>query len=671
MSKALAIFAYHGFHFLALLTHSTAAQIPPPPPPTPAAVSTVPSSVAYSYPYSAYVALPIVTPYADGNHYDGLIAALLTLRSWTCAMELIELVYALATAPITSAGDHAPGAESNKPSTAKSSGSTVPGTSTANPFSDKVAAVVAKLSADLNKGGSNGAEANHGGGSANESKKPSGPASDEAVKKPTVFLDLRTWVQYELSTPVIRDAYLELLVHLTEDTFAPLSPVLRNYAAPSVYSTGTYGALYSGVASSDHYIPYLEERKSVTLGDFPTFIEPYIEPLGHNVYHNPRLYSRLCRIFGEYIRRSTVEEKMGVKLKEKNEGEAAVAMEVEPVPGTSLSDSASGPVSVPSPNPLVAKAGETPQLSEPATLGSVESLAGNQKNTTGTTLTGSSETDPHNSNAAVTVATNGGLESVVRMISKSLLPALSCSDSNPALAMTLWQVIQQLPFELRFSIYDVWKGLGLGKDALKFVKSGSSGASAPHSALVGLKGEPLVGPKHCEIILAEVNALHGARGHLKRLAKENSKAVGRQLSKVLHSNAMVAYTYIFGQIEAFDNLINLVVEALRHSTALARDVFAFMILTQLNKNEDKLKKGDTHYSQWFSALSRFIASFYRRYPQTEIKGLFHFLLRRLASGESLDLLVLKDLLLRMGGCETVLEVSQKQLEGLQGVYLTF
>eukprot|EP01042_Synura_sphagnicola_P030029 gene30029-38696_t len=176
-------------------------KIPQPPPPTPAAVSTVPSAVAYSYPYSAYVALPIVTPYADGNHYDGLIAALLTLRSWTCAMELIELVYVLATAPTTSAGDHAPGAESNKPSTAKSSGSTVPGTSAANPFSDKVAAVVAKLSADLNKGGSNGAEANPGGGSVNESKKPSGPASDEAVKKPTVLLDLRTWVQYELSTP--------------------------------------------------------------------------------------------------------------------------------------------------------------------------------------------------------------------------------------------------------------------------------------------------------------------------------------------------------------------------------------------------------------------------------------------------------------------------------------
>lgn len=80
----------------------------------------------------------------------------------------------------------------------------------------------------------------------------------------------------------------------------------------------------------------------------------------------------------------------------------------------------------------------------------------------------------------------------------------------------------------------------------------------------------------------------------------------------------------------------------------------------------KLKKGDTHFSQWFSALTKFIATFYCRYPGTELKGLLNYLLQRMSIGDSLDLLVLKELLGIMGSSETLLEVSPAQLEGLSG-----
>lgn len=49
-----------------------------------------------------------------------------------------------------------------------------------------------------------------------------------------------------------------------------------------------------------------------------------------------------------------------------------------------------------------------------------------------------------------------------------------------------------------------------------------------------------------------------------------------------------------------------------------------------------------------------------------VPGLLHCLLRHLSVGESLDLLVLKELLGRMGGCETLLEVSEAQMDGLAG-----
>lgn len=103
------------------------------------------------------------------------------------------------------------------------------------------------------------------------------------------------------------------------------------------------------------------------------------------------------------------------------------------------------------------------------------------------------------------------------------------------------------------------------------------------------------------------------------------------------------------------------IEALRFSSLLSRDSLAWLCVTQLRKDGDKLKQGDTHYTQWFGALARFIGLMYARYPETEIRALLHFLLRGLQQGQSLDLLVLRELLVRMGGCETLLEVCDRRM----------
>jgi len=178
-----------------------------------------------------------------------------------------------------------------------------------------------------------------------------------------------------------------------------------------------------------------------------------------------------------------------------------------------------------------------------------------------------------------------------------------------------------------------------------------------------------LGSKHSEVVLAETVALHGARAELKRLAKENTKQVGRKLARFTQTCPLVVFNHVLGQVEAFDNLIPYMVDTLKFSTELANDVMAYSLITQLKKGSNadaKLKKGDTHFSQWFSALTKFIATFYCRYPTTELKGLFNYLLQRMSVGDSLDLLVLKELLGIMGSSETLLEVSAAQLEGLSG-----
>ena len=219
----------------------------------------------------------------------------------------------------------------------------------------------------------------------------------------------------------------------------------------------------------------------------------------------------------------------------------------------------------------------------------------------------------------------------MEVVANILLPALTVGEANAFLSSQVWDVIEQLPFQVRFRLYDMWRGPGLGKEA--------------------------IGKKQNETVDAETKALHHARAVLKRLSKDNIKVMGRNVAKYTHNCPMIVYNYVLNQIESFDNMIPIIVDALRYSTLLARDVMAYLLVFQLKKGGAKLKDGDTHYSQWFSSLSRFIATYYKKYPQTELKGLFFYLLNELSEKRSLDLLVLKDVLTIMGGCETLLEVT--------------
>ena len=231
---------------------------------------------------------------------------------------------------------------------------------------------------------------------------------------------------------------------------------------------------------------------------------------------------------------------------------------------------------------------------------------------------------------------------IFRLLNESLLPGLTLTHCNPAVSFALWDVLSLLPFDLRFALYTGWSMEGMGRKALE--------------------------RKGCELAGAEERQLLAARGHLKRLAKENIKTIGRLIGRHTHSYPLIVFSHMLNQIEAYENLIPYVVDALKYSTPLSRDVLAYALLGQLgsSSSRERLKHKDTHYSQWFISLAKFTASFYRKYPYTEIRGLLHLLLRRLSEGESLDLLILQELLAKMGGCETVLELSYAQLDGMAG-----
>ena len=117
--------------------------------------------------------------------------------------------------------------------------------------------------------------------------------------------------------------------------------------------------------------------------------------------------------------------------------------------------------------------------------------------------------------------------------------------------------------------------------------------------------------------------------------------------QVAHSNPIVVFDTVISQLEVYDNLIQPVVDSFKYLTPFGYDVLSFVVITHLaSSHRPKLKADGTNTSQWLSSLAQFCGVLYRKYPTMELGGLLQYLVSRLKNGQSLDLLVLSQLLTR-------------------------
>jgi THO complex subunit 2 len=147
-----------------------------------------------------------------------------------------------------------------------------------------------------------------------------------------------------------------------------------------------------------------------------------------------------------------------------------------------------------------------------------------------------------------------------RFFQTFLVPSLSLFLSNAALSNELWTVLKHLPYTMRYKLYSNWRGTGLEKAGLSS----------------SWMGKPLPN------VLSEIEAGKSARYVLKRLSKDNIRDMSRQLATVTHSNPLVVYATILSQIESYDNMVEVMVEAQRFVDPLGLDVLGYCILGRLS-----------------------------------------------------------------------------------------
>ena len=227
-------------------------------------------------------------------------------------------------------------------------------------------------------------------------------------------------------------------------------------------------------------------------------------------------------------------------------------------------------------------------------------------------------------------------EAINACVDDAILPALALCSSNPGLVHELWKLLEQQPYTTRYCRY-------------------------------GVLHERMKGESSPELAVARARTADETKRMMRRLSKENTKMYGRLLGKITHSMPSVVFDTILGQIQAYDNLIVPVVDMMKYLTHMSFDTLTYIILSHLaSTSKDRLKDDGLHVSLWMQSLSSFCGNLYKKHPNIELVGLLQYIANTLKSGQSLQLLLLRDLVTKMAGIELLEDVSRDQLEGCAG-----
>merc|ERR1719309_497292 len=215
-----------------------------------------------------------------------------------------------------------------------------------------------------------------------------------------------------------------------------------------------------------------------------------------------------------------------------------------------------------------------------------------------------------------------------------LLPSLSLVPANCCLAEEMWVILRVFPYVQRYRLYDAWKG-----------ETTSS---------------------HPILLKTKANVMKSIKRIMQRVSKENVKPTGRQLGKLTHATPGLVFSYILSQIQDFENLIGPVVDSFKYLTNLSFDMLSYCIIESLNDpGKDRTKTDGTSISVWLTALSLFCGSVYKKY-NIELTGLLQYVANQLKAKHSLDLLIVKEIVQKMGGIEAAEEMTADQIDAMSG-----
>ena len=224
----------------------------------------------------------------------------------------------------------------------------------------------------------------------------------------------------------------------------------------------------------------------------------------------------------------------------------------------------------------------------------------------------------------------------VDLSKRLLVPALSLTKRNPGVVNEVYDLLKNFPTATRFSIYAEWHSGAVSR--LPAIKSAFDQARAE------------------------------TKDVLKRISKTNIKPMARALAKVAYSSPGIVFSVAIGQIEAYDNLVEVVVECARYFTLLGYDVLTWALMSSLGgKGRDRVQADGMLTSKWLAALSLFAGRVFKRYSALmNPTPILQYVTDQLRKGNTVDLIVLKEMITSMAGIILDTNFNDSQILAMAG-----
>lgn len=222
------------------------------------------------------------------------------------------------------------------------------------------------------------------------------------------------------------------------------------------------------------------------------------------------------------------------------------------------------------------------------------------------------------------------------LLRRLLVPALSLTEANTSAVTAVWALLSRFPTAARYKIYSEWY-------------------EGPISRLRPIKA-------------AFDRTRLETLGYMKRLSLENIPQMARALAKTAFSSPGVVFKVALDQIEAYSNLIQVFVECAKYYTDLGYDVLLWSLLRSLG-GKQRSRTQETSVlltSKWLQALSRFSGTVFKRYSVMDPWPILQYVNHQLFSGNSTDLVILKELISTMGGVVSDVDFNDAQLRAMTG-----
>lgn len=222
------------------------------------------------------------------------------------------------------------------------------------------------------------------------------------------------------------------------------------------------------------------------------------------------------------------------------------------------------------------------------------------------------------------------------LLKRLLVPALSLTKANTSIVNEIYDMLRFYPVSIRYSIYAEWfEGQISRLPAMK--------ASFARTRLETLS-------------------------IMKRISMTNLTAMARTLAKSAYASPGIVFNVALGQIEAYTNLTEVVVECAKYFTDLGYDVLVWSLASSLGGKERNRNNAEFALlpSRWLLALSRFSGKVFRRYSIMNPSPIIQYVNDQLYRGNSTDLVIFKELIAQMAGVVPDTDFTDSQLSAMTG-----